>query len=137
MAGKAGHAQKRKELEGPSECPSHEKEKGVKSTTAGKSLSSLVQHYKETHPEEVKGSGAGVGTGAKRPASTVPPINKDKMFRPDWSVLRTNTAFANPDVARELLRKVVLEKGALRIEKEVPATAFGSGFASIYQLSCY
>ncbi|XP_077211015.1 uncharacterized protein LOC143846465 isoform X3 [Tasmannia lanceolata] len=48
-----------------------------------------------------------------------------------------DTAFANPDVARELLRKVVLEKDAVRIEKEVPETAFGSSFASIYQLSCY
>ncbi|XP_077250627.1 uncharacterized protein LOC143890016 isoform X2 [Tasmannia lanceolata] len=111
----AGKAQRRKEPEGSLDRSIQEKERGARPTTAG----------------------VGTGAGAKRLASTVAPNSKDKVFHPDWSVLRTDTAFANPDVAREILKKVVLEKDAMRIEKEVADTAFGSGFASIYQLNCY
>ncbi|XP_077227709.1 uncharacterized protein LOC143860780 isoform X2 [Tasmannia lanceolata] len=65
MAGKASRAQKRKESEGSSDFPIEEKEKGARLTTAG----------------------VGAGTGAKRLVSTIVSNSKDKVFRPDWSVL--------------------------------------------------
>ncbi|XP_077222870.1 uncharacterized protein LOC143856513 isoform X1 [Tasmannia lanceolata] len=137
MTSKVSQAQKREEPKGPSDRPVQDKGKTIRSTTAGKSLSALAQLYKDTHPERVKASCGVAGTVAKRPASVVRPVEKDKVFRPDWSILRTDTAIGNPEIAREHIRKGVLEKDAKCIEKEVLETAFRAGFASIYQLGCY
>ncbi|XP_077222871.1 uncharacterized protein LOC143856513 isoform X2 [Tasmannia lanceolata] len=112
MTSKVSQAQKREEPKGPSDRPVQDKGKTIRSTTAA-------------------------GTVAKRPASVVRPVEKDKVFRPDWSILRTDTAIGNPEIAREHIRKGVLEKDAKCIEKEVLETAFRAGFASIYQLGCY
>ncbi|XP_077242598.1 uncharacterized protein LOC143883123 [Tasmannia lanceolata] len=78
-----------------------------------------------------KSSGASTGTGSgARPPTGL----SEHVFRPNWAVLKDDTALGESRVAAELMSKCLLRKDKQQILHEPPATGEEAVLSSAYQV---
>ncbi|XP_077233492.1 uncharacterized protein LOC143875772 [Tasmannia lanceolata] len=81
-----------------------------------------------------KSGGASTGTGS----GGRPPVGlSDNVFRPNWAVMRDDTALGESRVAGEIMSKCLLRRDKQQILREPPATGEEAVRSSLYQIALY
>ncbi|XP_077225446.1 uncharacterized protein LOC143858636 [Tasmannia lanceolata] len=78
------------------------------------------------------GASTGAGSGARPPAGI-----SEQVFRPNWAVLKDDTALGESRVAAELMSKCLLQKDKQQVLYEPPATGEEAVLSSAYQILLY
>ncbi|XP_077241742.1 uncharacterized protein LOC143882171 [Tasmannia lanceolata] len=78
------------------------------------------------------GASTGTGSGARLPTGL-----SEHVFRPNWAVLKDDTALGESRVAAELMSKCLLRKDKQQILYEPPATGEEAVLSSAYQILFY
>ncbi|XP_077246438.1 uncharacterized protein LOC143886378 [Tasmannia lanceolata] len=78
------------------------------------------------------GASTGTGSGARPPTGL-----SEHVFRPNWAVLKDDTALGESRVAAELMSKCLLRKDKQQILYEPPATGEEAVLSSAYQILLY
>ncbi|XP_077242616.1 uncharacterized protein LOC143883145 [Tasmannia lanceolata] len=78
------------------------------------------------------GASTGAGSGARPPTGI-----SERVFRPNWAVLKDDTALGESRVAAELMSKCLLQKDKQQVLYEPPATGEEAVLSSAYQILLY
>ncbi|XP_077226345.1 uncharacterized protein LOC143859578 [Tasmannia lanceolata] len=75
------------------------------------------------------GASTGTGSGARPPTGL-----SEHVFRPNWAVLKDDTALGESRVAAEIMSKCLLRKDKQQVLHEPPATGEEAVLSSAYQV---
>ncbi|XP_077228510.1 uncharacterized protein LOC143861467 [Tasmannia lanceolata] len=78
------------------------------------------------------GASTGAGSGARPPTGI-----SEHVFRPNWAVLKDDTALGESRVPAELMSKCLLQKDKQQVLYEPPATGEEAVLSSAYQILLY
>ncbi|XP_077237251.1 uncharacterized protein LOC143878920 [Tasmannia lanceolata] len=78
------------------------------------------------------GASTGTGSGARPPTGL-----SEHVFRPNWAVLKDDTALGESRVAAEIMSKCLLRKDKQQVLHEPPATGEEAVLSSAYQILLY